>query len=184
MASTSVSRVVQASPDEVWNLIGGFHSLPDWLPHIPQSVSEQGGRERRPANADGEVIIEQLTAYELQERSYAHGAGRHAPMPDGRLLDLLADHGDSPETPAPMAIGTSRDLLVATLRSGSARVLASNPMASHCRDRHGARREKSQRPLQRLAPQAVARPRGGGRPWRAACGNPAVGQAALSDARR
>ncbi|MFB7493329.1 SRPBCC family protein [Streptomyces sp. NPDC056161] len=72
MASTSVSRVVPASPDEVWNLIGGFHSLPDWLPFIQESVSEQGGRARRLTSADGEVIIEQMTAYDLLERSYSY----------------------------------------------------------------------------------------------------------------
>ncbi|MEV5548533.1 SRPBCC family protein, partial [Streptomyces sp. NPDC052309] len=33
MASTSVSRLVPASPDKVWNLIGGFDALPDWLPY-------------------------------------------------------------------------------------------------------------------------------------------------------
>lgn len=38
MASTSVSRVVPASPERVWNLIGGFHTLPDWLPSIPEST--------------------------------------------------------------------------------------------------------------------------------------------------
>ncbi|MFB6989418.1 SRPBCC family protein [Streptomyces sp. NPDC056304] len=91
MASTSVSRVVQASPDEVWNLIGGFHSLPDWLPYIPQSVSEQGGRARRLANADGEVIIEQLTAYELQERSYSY-AILQAPFPVTGYLSTLRVH--------------------------------------------------------------------------------------------
>ncbi|CAL9620477.1 hypothetical protein SUDANB38_05868 [Streptomyces sp. enrichment culture] len=29
MASTSVSRVVPASPQQVWSLIGGFDALPD-----------------------------------------------------------------------------------------------------------------------------------------------------------
>ncbi|MFJ9680364.1 SRPBCC family protein [Streptomyces sp. NPDC101194] len=91
MASTSVSRVVHASPDEVWNLIGGFHSLPDWLPYIPQSVSEQGGRARRLANADGEVIIEQLTAYDLQERAYSY-AILQAPFPVTGYLSTLRVH--------------------------------------------------------------------------------------------
>ncbi|MGC0379638.1 hypothetical protein RKD28_007154 [Streptomyces sp. SAI-229] len=27
-------------PEQVWELIGGFHSLPDWLPYIPETVSE------------------------------------------------------------------------------------------------------------------------------------------------
>lgn len=47
MASTSVSRIVPATPDQVWQLIGGFHALPDWLPYIPRSTSLEGGRARR-----------------------------------------------------------------------------------------------------------------------------------------
>ncbi|MFE7311806.1 SRPBCC family protein [Streptomyces sp. NPDC057555] len=91
MASTSVSRTVPASPEEVWNLIGGFQSLPDWLPYIPESVSEQGGRARRLTNADGEVIVEQLTAYDLQERSYSYAILK-APFPVTGYLSTLRVH--------------------------------------------------------------------------------------------
>ncbi|GAA2656434.1 IS110-like element IS117 family transposase [Streptomyces spororaveus] len=60
------------------------------------------------------------------------------------LLDLLAEHGDSAETPIPIAIETSRGLLVATLRTGTRQVFAVNPMAaSRYRDRHGVSRKKS-----------------------------------------
>ncbi|MER5619143.1 IS110 family transposase [Streptomyces sp. NPDC002215] len=60
------------------------------------------------------------------------------------LLDLLADHGDSSEAPIPVAIETSRGLLVATLRTGARQVFAINPMAaSRYRDRHGVSRKKS-----------------------------------------
>lgn len=44
MASTSVSRIVPASPEKVWNLVGGFDALPDWLPYIPESTPLEGGR--------------------------------------------------------------------------------------------------------------------------------------------
>lgn len=43
MASTSVSRIVPATPDQVWQLVGGFHALPDWLPYIPRSTSLEAG---------------------------------------------------------------------------------------------------------------------------------------------
>ncbi|MFC9609075.1 IS110 family transposase [Streptomyces niveus] len=60
------------------------------------------------------------------------------------LLDLLADHGDSVETPIPVAIETSRGLLVATLRQSARQIFAVNPMAaSRYRDRHGVSRKKS-----------------------------------------
>ncbi len=38
MATTSVSMDIPASADTVWQLIGGFDALPDWLPFIPKSV--------------------------------------------------------------------------------------------------------------------------------------------------
>ncbi|MGV9351703.1 SRPBCC family protein, partial [Streptomyces spiralis] len=50
MASTSVSRIVPASPDKVWSLIGGFDALPDWLPYISESTALEGGRGRRLKN--------------------------------------------------------------------------------------------------------------------------------------
>ncbi|WP_103512433.1 IS110 family transposase [Streptomyces sp. SM13] len=60
------------------------------------------------------------------------------------LLDLLAEHGDTAEAPIPIAIETSRGLLVATLRTGTRQIFAVNPMAaSRYRDRHGVSRKKS-----------------------------------------
>lgn len=60
------------------------------------------------------------------------------------LLDLLAEHGDTAEAPIPVAIETSRGLLVATLRQGPRKIYAVNPMvASRYRDRHGVSRKKS-----------------------------------------
>ncbi|MEU6072158.1 IS110 family transposase [Streptomyces sp. NPDC047082] len=60
------------------------------------------------------------------------------------LLDLLAEHGDSEENPIPVAIETSRGLLVAVLRTGKRQVFAINPMAAaRYRDRHAVSRKKS-----------------------------------------
>nr|BFD88438.1 IS110 family transposase [Streptomyces sp. Xyl84] len=60
------------------------------------------------------------------------------------LLDLLADYGDCEDNPIPVAIETSRGLLVAVLRSGKRQVFAINPMAaSRYRDRHSVSRKKS-----------------------------------------
>lgn len=46
MASTTAYIDVPHSPDHVWQLIGGFGSLPDWLPYIPHSELSEGGRVR------------------------------------------------------------------------------------------------------------------------------------------
>jgi transposase len=61
-----------------------------------------------------------------------------------KLLDLLAEHGDTEAEPIPVAIETSRGLLVASLRTSARQVFAINPLAaSRYRDRHGVSRKKS-----------------------------------------
>ncbi|TQF01551.1 IS110 family transposase [Kitasatospora acidiphila] len=60
------------------------------------------------------------------------------------LLDLLAECGDTAENPIPVAIETSRGLLVAVLRTGRRQVFAINPLAAaRYRDRHAVSRKKS-----------------------------------------
>ncbi len=60
------------------------------------------------------------------------------------LLDLLAEYGDTVENPVPVAIETSRGLLVAVLRTGKRKVFAINPLAAaRYRDRHSVSRKKS-----------------------------------------
>ena len=60
------------------------------------------------------------------------------------LLDLLAEHGDAPQDLIPVAIETSRGLLVAALRATGRPVYAINPMAAaRYRDRHTVTRKKS-----------------------------------------
>ncbi len=61
-----------------------------------------------------------------------------------QLLRILADQGDIPEEPIPVAIETSRGLLVACLRATGRPVYAINPMAAaRYRDRHTVSRKKS-----------------------------------------
>ena len=60
------------------------------------------------------------------------------------LLELFAEAGDSAEEPIPVAIETSRGLLVACLRATGRKVFAINPMAvSRYRDRHSVAGKKS-----------------------------------------
>src|SRR4051794_8620665 len=60
------------------------------------------------------------------------------------LLQLLADAGDSPQAPIPVAIETNRGLLVACLRATGRQVFAINPIAvSRYRDRHSVARKTS-----------------------------------------
>ena len=61
-----------------------------------------------------------------------------------QLLELLAEAGDCPETPIPVAIETARGLLVACLRATGRPVYAINPMAvARYRQRHAVSGKKS-----------------------------------------
>jgi transposase len=61
-----------------------------------------------------------------------------------QLLDLLAEHGDSPGDLIPVAIETPRGLLVACLRATSRTIYPVNPMAvARYRDRHSVAGRKS-----------------------------------------
>ena len=64
VAQAFASVDIAASPDEVWQLIGGFDSLPNWLPYIPTSELTEGGRVRDLANPKGETIVERLEEFD------------------------------------------------------------------------------------------------------------------------
>ncbi|WP_067176555.1 SRPBCC family protein [Microtetraspora niveoalba] len=91
MASTSVSRVVPASPARVWQLIGGFGSLPDWLPYIPESTFSEGGRVRHLKNPDGDTIVERLMEFNEEQRFYSYQI-LQAPFPVVDYLSTLRVH--------------------------------------------------------------------------------------------
>jgi uncharacterized protein YndB with AHSA1/START domain len=86
MANTTASIKIAASPDQVWQLIGGFDSLPDWLPFIPKSEVSEGGRVRHLVNPDGEEIVERLEDFNNSERYYSYSIMK-APFP---ITDYLA----------------------------------------------------------------------------------------------
>lgn len=91
MATTTASLDIPQSPDRVWRLIGGFGSLPDWLPYIPESELSEGGRVRRLTNQDGGVIVERLQAFDHDARSYSY-AIEEAPFPVTGYLSTLRVH--------------------------------------------------------------------------------------------
>ncbi|PWK36890.1 SRPBCC family protein [Cupriavidus plantarum] len=88
MAKASTSIDVAVAPDAVWNLIGGFDSLPDWLPYIPESELSEGGRVRHLANPNGEAIVERLMAFDERQRSYSYAILK-APFPVTNYLSTL-----------------------------------------------------------------------------------------------
>ena len=61
-----------------------------------------------------------------------------------RLLELLAEAGDSADEPIPVAIETARGLLISCLRTTGRKVYSINPMAvARYRERHTVARAKS-----------------------------------------
>ncbi|MFJ8923468.1 Polyketide cyclase / dehydrase and lipid transport [Streptomyces sp. LamerLS-316] len=91
VSTVTTSLDIPQSPDQVWQLIGGFGSLPDWLPYIPTSELGEGGRVRRLTNADGGVIVERLQAFDHDARSYSY-AIEEAPFPVTGYLSTLTVH--------------------------------------------------------------------------------------------
>ncbi|WP_419709861.1 SRPBCC family protein [Pseudomonas sp. NFX224] len=86
MATASAFIDIPASADQVWQLIGGFNSLPDWLPFIPKSELSEGGRVRSLQTADGGGIIERLQAFDNIAKTYSYSI-LQAPFP---ATDYLA----------------------------------------------------------------------------------------------
>jgi hypothetical protein len=86
MATASAYIDIPASADQVWRLIGGFNSLPDWLPFIPKSELSEGGRVRSLQTADGGLVIERLQAFDDGAKSYSYSI-LQAPFP---ATDYLA----------------------------------------------------------------------------------------------
>jgi hypothetical protein len=91
MAKASASIDIPAAAEQVWQLIGGFDSLPGWLPFIPKSELSEGGRVRRLATLDGEIIVERLIAFDNVARSYSY-AILQAPFPVRDYLATLRVH--------------------------------------------------------------------------------------------
>ncbi|MEE2061537.1 SRPBCC family protein [Rhodococcus artemisiae] len=99
MARTSACIDLPAPADQVWDLIGGFDSLPDWLPFIPFSNLSEGARVRTLTTEDGGTVIERLEAFDNAQRSYSYSI-IEAPFPVTGYRSTLAVH--------PNTDGTSR----------------------------------------------------------------------------
>ncbi|MBV4477471.1 SRPBCC family protein [Pseudomonas sp. B2M1-30] len=88
MATASAFIDIPASAEQVWQLIGGFNSLPDWLPFIPRSELSEGGRVRSLQTADGGVVIERLQAFDDAAKTYSYSI-LQAPFPATDYLSTL-----------------------------------------------------------------------------------------------
>ncbi|WP_300626858.1 SRPBCC family protein [Pseudomonas sp.] len=88
MATASSVIEIPASADQVWTLIGGFNSLPDWLPFIAKSEPGEGGRVRHLHTADGGQIVERLQTFDNVARTYSYTI-EQSPFPVSAYLATL-----------------------------------------------------------------------------------------------
>ncbi|MCH7544249.1 MAG: SRPBCC family protein [Proteobacteria bacterium] len=74
MAQVSLSQELQASAEEVWELIGGFNSLPTWHPAVEKSKieGEGEGQVRTLDLTGGATIRERLDRTDEDARSYTY----------------------------------------------------------------------------------------------------------------
>ncbi|MGC2998295.1 SRPBCC family protein [Streptomyces sp. G35A] len=91
MATTTATIDIPQPAERVWQLIGGFGSLPDWLPYIPESTLTEGGRVRSLTNEEGGVIVERLEAFDDRARTYSYSIVR-APFPVTGYRSTLSVH--------------------------------------------------------------------------------------------
>ncbi|MGH8450550.1 SRPBCC family protein [Pseudomonas sp.] len=88
MATASSVIEIPVSADQVWQLVGGFNSLPDWLPFIVKSEPADGGRVRHLQTADGGVVVERLQAFDNVARTYSYTI-EQSPFPVSAYLATL-----------------------------------------------------------------------------------------------
>ena len=91
MAQASASIELPVSAEKVWQLIGGFNSLPDWSPNIPRSEATEGGRVRHLDTSNGVTIVERLEKFDNAARSYSYSIVQ-APFPITDYLATISVH--------------------------------------------------------------------------------------------
>jgi hypothetical protein len=97
MASASASIHIPVRVEKVWALVGGFHSLAQWLPMIASSESLDDGQVRQLTTTDGGIIIERLQSFDNIGRTYSYSIDQ-GPFPVSDYLSTLkvsadGDHG-------------------------------------------------------------------------------------------
>lgn len=72
MPTISVSKQLSANADAVWNVVGGWNTMPQWHPEVSGSTVEGDGLVRRVLLADGTAILERLEHFARTGRQYTY----------------------------------------------------------------------------------------------------------------
>lgn len=86
MATASAFIDLPVSAEQIWELIGGFNALPDWVSLIATSEAGEGGRLRTLTTQDGTVIVERLQTFNNAQKTYSYSIVE-SPFP---VTDYLA----------------------------------------------------------------------------------------------
>ena len=92
MATASSVIEIPVSADQVWQLVGGFDALPNWLPFIVKSESADGGRVRHLTTAEGGTVVERLQTFDNVARTYTYSI-LESPFPVSAYLATLQVEG-------------------------------------------------------------------------------------------
>lgn len=94
MAKIKMKTDLNVAADEVWKLIGGFNTLPDWHPAIEKSELQEEGSMRRLSLAGGGTIVEKLERLDDSERVYTYSI-IDSPLPVSNYTATICVKEDS-----------------------------------------------------------------------------------------
>ena len=80
MAKVNMQTDLKVEAQKVWELIGGFNTLPDWHPAVEKSELNEEGSMRKLSLAGGGEIIEKLEKIDDNERVYTYSIV-NSPLP-------------------------------------------------------------------------------------------------------
>lgn len=101
MPRVNMETKVAASPDAVWNTIGGFDALPSWHPAIVKSrtTGDAEGVVRTLTLAGGGTVTERLKSSDPKRRSYAYSLlSSPLPLVNYEARIQVVDSGDGTST--------------------------------------------------------------------------------------
>lgn len=72
MIEVKMAQTLNAAPEKVWEVIGGFNALPDFHSLVKASELEEGGSVRKLTLTDGGILRERLLHFDEAKRTYSY----------------------------------------------------------------------------------------------------------------
>ncbi len=99
---TAVRKTVSlnASPTEIWSVIGDFDNLDSWHPAVAASETIQDGtaKVRHLTLGDGSKIVERLDFHDDEARTYVYSILDAGPLPVQNYQATIEVSGDGPSS--------------------------------------------------------------------------------------